>query len=1571
MRISKVAAMLAILFCLFIAPQYACGQSLAAGVQPFGSYQPGGFDSINRQNLNVFFTIPIVHSPGRGMNFDYALVYNSSFWAKSGGAWYPSGGASGYPAWGWWQTKVLGSVTFSTSSASCHWFNDGTQSWQWEYATHYYGFQFTDASGAVHHFNLLSYYSTATDCGFDPVGPYASTASDSSGISYDASTGIVTFPDGTAQVGGSVVDSNGNQLTPVTTGSETDWTDTAGRTPLKVIVGSTSTAYEYLDPTGAYQTTTVKYQTYNVLTNFGCTGVTEYSDSTPSLPYEIDLPNGQKYLFDYEATPSNPGYTTGRLHKVTLPTGGYYQYEYTGSYDGTNCADGTALNMTVTINDGTNSPQWIYARTAVSGHAGTTTVTAPQLPYDSAANQSVYTFNSSGQQTQAQLYQGSASSGTLLRTGATTWATNGTPATQVTTLDTGQQSEVDTTYGTVHQLTQAKEYDLGASAPGSLVRETDMTYANDVYGWRLTQKLIKNPVGTVVYREDRAYDGATPTCVTGVTQHDDSHFGCSYNTRGNLTSITTYTSPATPSGGVTTSFTYNTLGNLLTTSVGGTLQTQYSYSSTSKYASPDSVVSGPSGSGNPQLTTSATYNACTGQVATSTDANGQVTSFSYDVYKRPTSVTRPDTTQLTASYDDTNLIVTSTTPVDSSHSTKKIVAYDGLGRPGTTKLEDGSSTVYSVVQTQYDLLGRAYKGSNPYASSASYWTEVHFDGLGRPIKTILPDSAYSTASYSGNCATATDPAGKSRKSCSDGLGRLISVFEDPGTLNYETDYSYNLLNQMTQVTQGSQTRSYTYDALGRLTQSTTPEAGTVCIGTVSSGTCQQNGYNSFDLVTTSTDARGVVTNYSYDTLNRLTQSSYNVSGTGVTGTSTVSYTYGTSSSSNNNGRLTQMNDGTGSESYHYDILGHRTEVDKVVGTTTYTNYYSRNLAGQLTQITYPSGRVVVNSYDAIGRPCAVGTSSSTCSSGTRYASGFNYNTAQEVTNLSYGNGIVANMSYSPDRLQLQCLQYDTVAFDSACTKDSTAKFMLTYAYGSSGSNNGQIAGITDGMDSGRTASYSYDALGRLSAASTSGSSAYPAWGLTWTYDRYGNRTAQSIASGCTGVTCPTNSVGVSTSTNRITDTGYSYDSSGNMANDGYNSLTSDAAAQLISASNGSSSGTYAYDGKGLRVKKCVPNCTSPTTTTVYIFSGSRVVSEYDNGAGVTSPSREYIYSGGKMIAKIAGSTTTYYHQDHLSTRLVTDSSGNVIEQLGHFPYGEPWYDTGNEKWKFTTYERDSESLNDYAQARYGVNRLGRFSSPDPLSGSLGNPQGFNRYGYSKNDPINRIDPSGAFDMCGAYGCCDSVVLFDPVCPGQFDPTRPRGGGENGANGTPNFSGGDIEGTPLAPPGVLASALAPNPTGSCIYLNNAGDGVESVDTNSSVDECQISGGYYGPGQINEASITVDPDGGLTYLDSAVSFTGIGVSNGGYFETAVAPGFMTSQFYPTTQVLTQSQCNEMNRGLYWMNQASTLTGAMMGGLSPGSLALKLTGSILGGPTAGMTTAEANRYINEKLCGGPSRF
>jgi hypothetical protein len=293
--------------------------------------------------------------------------------------------------------------------------------------------------------------------------------------------------------------------------------------------------------------------------------------------------------------------------------------------------------------------------------------------------------------------------------------------------------------------------------------------------------------GTVQYRQDTTYDatgGDNQSCPTGIAQHNDSSFGCSFYYRGNPTSVTTYLTPGTPTNGITKNFTYDFFGNLLTAQLNCCQNKTWGYSSastTQNYSLPDSVTTGSS----PSLKTTYAYYLPTGQVDTSTDPNGLVTSFSYDSLRRPTQASQTSGPSVSFSYDDVHFTSTTTTIIDSSKSVQQITALDTLGRANLTTTEDASNNIYSKVSTAYDLAGRAYKTSNPYTgSSPSYWTTTAFDVLGRPTTSTLTDNSATSYTYTTNTATVTDPAGIQRASVTDGAGRLSTVKEpDPSNGN--------------------------------------------------------------------------------------------------------------------------------------------------------------------------------------------------------------------------------------------------------------------------------------------------------------------------------------------------------------------------------------------------------------------------------------------------------------------------------------------------------------------------------------------------------------------------------------------------------------------------------------------------------------------------------------------------------------------------------------------------------------------------------------------------------------------
>lgn len=276
-----------------------------------------------------------------------------------------------------------------------------------------------------------------------------------------------------------------------------------------------------------------------------------------------------------------------------------------------------------------------------------------------------------------------------------------------------------------------------------------------------------------------------------------------------------------------------------------------------------------------------------------------------------------------------------------------------------------------------------------------------------------------------------------------------------------------------------------------------------------------------------------------------------------------------------------------------------------------------------------------------------------------------------------------------------------------------------------------------------------------------GGSTVTNWSESYTYDRYGNRTE------VTGTNPQT--LDISTSTNRITSSGYTYDEAGNVTSDPSGKFYFyDAENRLINFSfdpQGSSiAGQYFYDANGWRVKKF--SYLEGTTRFVY-NQGGTLLAEYIGGevSSSDSPNKENIYAPSGLLAVIEPSQTLYLTPDHLgSNRVITSSTGNVVTRRDFYPFGQPINNPNDfrisstdylfadqtVRQRFTGYEKDPETDLDFAQARYFASNLGRFMQTDPVerSNALTNPQGGNRYAYVSNNPIRFIDPTGLFTQEG-------------------------------------------------------------------------------------------------------------------------------------------------------------------------------------------------------------------------------
>jgi len=1341
-----------VLSLLFVVASHAVCAQVATGTPPFGSFG-GGPDIINLANLNAHLAVPVLNKQGRaGMNFSYAITYDSSVW-------YPTlvnGVQTWQPVqyWGWSgpEEAATGYVSYKVHRGSqCPVRGDGN-------VVIYDTYVYHDAAGVAHAYSS----SAEIDCNgmFDG---FSETAADGSGYlinvtdvgmeTITTASGYVINP--TTSTGGNSTDTNGNQITY--SSSTGQFFDTLSSTvPVLTITGTEPITFAYTAPSGGNASYIVNYTTFTVQTNFGCGGssaVAEYGPTQVSLVSSITLPDNTSYSFNYEPTPGHSGNVTGRLASVTLPTGGMILYSYSGGSNGITCTDGSAAGLNRQTPDGT----WTYTRSG-SSPTWTTNITDPQGNVTALNFYVIY-------ETQRQLYQGSAQPSNLLATITTCYNGAGGGGTndctgiaqklpiseRSITLQWGQSGLKKLTdifndmYG---QVLETDEYDYASGPPFTLRRKTLITYAslgNNIVN-RPYQVTIQDGSGNTKAQTTYSYDQGTVAGTSGTPQHNSVS-----GSRGNVTTIAQLVQGGTTLSG---SFTYFDTGNVQTATGVNNAQTTLTYGACGN--SFPTQVSLPL-----SLSRSMAWN-CTGGVMTSlTDENNQTASTTYsDPY-----FWRPGATTDQALYA-TNITYTGATAVESVLSfngansvADALATLDSLGRPHVSqRRQSPGSANFDSVETDYDSLGRPSRVTVPYAGTAGQMngsvpaTTTSYDALSRVTQTTDGGGGTVMLSFSQNDVLSTvGPApqnenSKRRQLEYDSLGRLTSVCEvttatgsgtcgqSSSATGYWTKYTYDALNNLIVVTQNAQssgstqTRNYSYDDLSRLTSETNPETGTTTYTYDSDSTCGST--SSGDLVKR-IDAVGNTTCYFYDALHRVTSTTY--SGSYASRTPAKCYVYdgatvNSQTMANAKGRLAEAYtaascpNGTKTTDIGMSYSA-RGEVTDVWESTPHSGgYYHANASywanGALNTLSGLGLPTLTYSADGEGRPSSV-----SASSGTNPVTSTAYNVSSQPTGLTFGTSDSDGFSFDGNSGRMKQYTFTVGASPNTVTGQLTWNANGTL----------QQLAITDQFNSAntQTCNYSYDDLVRIAGVNCGS-----VWSQTFGFDPFGNLTKSGSVS-----FQPT----YNTSTNRMQSLpGFTptYDANGNTTADSLHTYAWDVDGNSTTID----SLTVTYDALDRMVEQAsgstyTESAYGPAGTKLALMNGQSLVKAF-----VPLPA-------GAVAVYGSGGTLSYFrHPDWLgSSRFSSTTSRTMYYSRAYAPFGETYAESGTQERAFAgmnqdTVQSSTSGLYDALFREY--EQYGRWVSPDPAGLAAvdpTNPQTWNRYAYVANNPLSGVDPLG---LCG-------------------------------------------------------------------------------------------------------------------------------------------------------------------------------------------------------------------------------
>jgi len=758
-----------------------------------------------------------------------------------------------------------------------------------------------------------------------------------------------------------------------------------------------------------------------------------------------------------------------------------------------------------------------------------------------------------------------------------------------------------------------------------------------------------------------------------------------------------------------------------------------------------------------------------GRVKRERDSAGLGINMTYDTLGRVT-VREPDEgarTELVYSHDPPLVSITYREHGGTEALAAEELAFDGLGRQTAErrKMAGGS---WAEKATEYTLMGRLSQVStwDEVGTPSRGWTVyMDYDRWGRPGRMELPDSKAITLTYAGIRQEQRTVGIRMVKNGGDTLttittvrdpfGRVVSVTEPVAGSAVTSAYSYGVAGQLTQAkittAEGTQTRVFGYDGRGYLLWEQVPEKGVS-----GGGRINYYDYDTLGHAHRILDGPNDLS-YEYDLGERLTSITEK-----ATNRVLETRSYGASNGTlppydRRKGKLVtavrhNYFDGVGSgndfeveESYEYRGLGgnvskRHTTIDNGA-TVEFEQLFSWNELGALESMEYPR-RVGSDDWASDGPRRVLHY---------RYEAGFLTSIPGYAYGLEYhSNGMIGTMEHAtkvitePGVPLVEHRELDPKGMKRP-RRIHTEQADLNwdsgnYAYDGAGNI------VTVGPNW-----YLYDGLGRLKQGTAQLGNGSPS-ARSYQYDGFGNLTSLDGRA-----------INVNHTNNRLT--GSSYDAAGNELSWGTGGLTYSYAYyptnQIRKITGGSPAVTrvYHYTADGERIgASSTAWIDAGLTYTIRDLEG-HVLRRFLEHNGVWKWKEDYIWGPTGLLATVSPREgTKHYVNDHLgSPRLVCDRCAHTLAKHNYYPYGEEatYSQLDRERIKFTGHERDLGLNNqttddlDYMHARYFNLHLGRFLSTDPIGGSIGSSQSWNRYSYVLGNPINATDPTGM--LTNQYG----------------------------------------------------------------------------------------------------------------------------------------------------------------------------------------------------------------------------